>query len=252
LYAVPLQAGLAATDAATGGSAVARLVDGLPLPLAAPGGRCSAAARGAVGFGTNASSSCAVPLDLAGLRTLCAGGNASQLVQAALGALYGELAGGRVLVGSWGDSNMSVAGEWVRVEVAGLPAGAPAWDAQQSVCSGLMTGFDLRLVTGLAGAAGGPQRKVLYASLCFRFGSWRFVDGAAAAAAQRFFLGFGVQHLARPQAARGAMRPAPPLFRPLPADALYPFVSRAGAARPGRLGPAAALLLAGLLLLALC
>jgi tectonic-1/3 len=220
---------------------VARFVDGLPLPLAAPGGRCSAAARGAVGFGTTASSSCAVPLDRAGLQALCTGGNAAQQVQAVLGGgLYQELAEGRVLVGSWGNANMSVAEEWVQVLVSGLPAAAPSWDPLTSTCSGLVTGFDLQLVTGLAGAAKNPLRKALYASLCFRTGSWRFVDGSAPAAAQRFWLGFGVQHVAKPQAARSAMKPAPPLFRPLPADVLYPFVSGAGAARASAAGVVAA------------
>ncbi len=223
-------------------------MDGLPLPLAAPGGRCSAAARGAVGFGANASSSCAVPLDRAGLQALCAGGDAAQQVQALLGGLLQELVEGRVVVGSWGNANMSVAEEWVQVQVSGLPAAAPSWDAQQSTCSGLVTGYDLVLVTGLAGAASSPQRKVLYASLCFRTGNWRFVDGSAPAAAQRFWLGFGVQHVAKPQAARGGvLKPAPPLFRPLPADVLYPFVS--GAARPGGVGGAVAAVV--LLLLAL-
>jgi tectonic-1/3 len=232
-----LQAGLTATDSVTNKKAILRYVDGLPLPLAAAGGSCSASQRQAITYGANASSSCSVALDRAALQAYCTGSNTSAYVQNVLGALYRELAAGQVYLGAWGNSNASLVEDWVQVVTSGLPAANPVWDAQQGICSGVMTGYDLQVLTGLAGSASNPQAKVVYASLCFKFGNWRFASPAAAATPQKFFLGFDVHFLARQQAPKGGMKPVPPLFQPLPADILYPFVSSAEgrASQPGML-----------------
>ena len=233
LEGFPVLAGV--TETLAGKTAVRRLVGGLALPAAAAGGACApppagpAGAGAAVRFGYNATSACARRMTAAELAALCAAGDAAAAARAAAGALLDAAAAGTMVVGVWGDSRAAAAAEWVPIAVAGRwPPPAPTWNAAERRCDGVVTGFELKLVTGAAASAANLQRKVLFAQLCPTLGSWAYDARAAAvagAAAQAFPLRFAARFAAIDQGAPAArLRPAPPLAVPLPPDLFYPFL----------------------------
>ncbi|GBF94811.1 hypothetical protein Rsub_07983 [Raphidocelis subcapitata] len=222
LQGFPLLAGLRA--AAGGKVAVARFRGGLALP-AGGGGGCDPMGGAHVGFGYNTTSACTALLTAAQLAALCASGDAAAPLRAAGGAaLLDAAASGAALVGAWGSSDAANAAEWLPVAVAGWPPPAPAWDAAARRCDGVITGFELRLATGLAASASNPQSKVLHAQLCPTLGSWT-ADASLAGGAQPYPLRFAARFAAIDQGApAAALRPAPPLVVPLPPDLFYPFL----------------------------
>ncbi|KAI8464733.1 MAG: hypothetical protein J3K34DRAFT_525958 [Monoraphidium minutum] len=231
LEGFPLLAGLRQASGAK--AAVARLKGGLQLPAPAPGGGCGGAGRGGrVAFGYNATASCAHAATRAELRVLCAAAAADPAAaagpaRAAAGGLLLDAAlDGSLMLGVWGSSNAANVNEWVPVAVASWPPAAPTWSEEESRCDGVITGFELKVVTGAAFSAGNPQRKVLHAQLCLTAGSWAFdARRGAPAAPQALPLAFSARFApldqGRPVA---ALRPAPPLVVPLPPGLFYPFL----------------------------
>lgn len=234
LEGFPLLAGVKQAGAG-GKAAVARWVGGLQLPVAgAGGGACAAAAGAAVAFGYNATSTCAARMTAAQLAAFCGGGDAAAVVRAAAGGLLGAALAGNAVIGIWGNSDAANAAEWVPLVATGWPVPPPAWSAAQQRCDGVVTGFDVKLVTGAAASAANPQRKVLHAQLCPRLGAWAFDahtaaaaagSGGGAAAQQALPLTFGASFAALDQGAPIVrLRPAPPLVIPLPRELFYPFL----------------------------
>jgi tectonic-1/3 len=232
LEGFPVLAGVKQASGAK--AAVARLKGGLQLPAPGAGGACGGARGASVGFGYNGSAYCAGAATLAELQALCdPAADASAAARAAAGGVLLDAAlAGTLVLGVWGSSDAANANEWVQVAVAGWPPAAPQWSAGERRCDGVVTGFDLKIVTGVAFSAGNPQRKIVHAQLCLTTGSWAHDARRAAAAggaAQAFPLRFSVSFAALDQGApAAALRPAPPLVMPLPPDLFYPFLRSSG------------------------
>jgi tectonic-1/3 len=233
LEGLPVLAGVAAAQA--GKAAVARLAAGLALPGAAAGGGGGACAPGGgagVRFGYNASASCSVALSRPQLAALCGGGDAAAALRGvaggAAGALLDAAIAGTARLGVWGDSDPAAPAEWVPLAVAGWPPPAPAWSSAEGRCSGVATGYEIKIATGASASASNPQRKLLRAQLCVTLGEWRYdarAPGGAGGGLQQFPLRFGARFAAAGQGApAAALRPAPPLVAPLPPDLFYPFL----------------------------
>lgn len=247
----PLLAGVRSVD----GTTLSRYVDGLPLPLAAADGTCSPAASGTVKFGYNTSSTCFVANTRAQLQALCDSPvNGTAVLEAALGAGYsdmimrtasgGNVVGRRVQVGVWGNSNSSVPGDWVDLDVQVDTSRVAGWNDATGSCERVVTGYDVQILTGVAYAADNLQSKVLYARLCLRYGTWLWDGRPSAAAVQSFLMEFTVSYVPMVQLDRvSSVRLAPPLFTPLPTDLFYPFLSDSSSNSAGSM-PAVGSLLA--------
>lgn len=132
----------------------------------------------------------------------------------------------QVMLGAWGNADPANVKQWVSVQTTPLPATFDMqWDNASNTCHDLVTGFDLKILTGVAYATNNLQSKVLYAQLCFQFASWSF-NPASAASQQSFPMTFSVKFIPKRQpAAAVALKPAPPLLAPLPPDLFYPFLT---------------------------
>lgn len=101
----------------------------------------------------------------------------------------------------------------------------PTYDATTRTCKDVVTGFSYRFLTGVAYSSANLQTKVLYASVCFKYGNFTWDDPNDLTTPQNFPLTFGAAFV--PKAPVGkvlAQKPEPPLFEPLPEDIFYPFV----------------------------
>lgn len=207
-------------------SAVARYTEGLQIPAPGPGGDCDGLHSTSIGFGYNATASCMRRMTLAQLAALCGAGDGAVAVRAAAGAMLDAAVAGGVMVGVWGNSDAANVNEWVALSVVGWPAAAPTWSAADRTCSGIVTGYDLKIVTGVAFASDNVQKKVLYVQLCLTTGSWSFGARGDPTGAWAFPLKFTVRFSALDQGRpAAALRPAPPLAAPLPPDLFYPFLA---------------------------
>ncbi|KAF8069700.1 Tctn1 [Scenedesmus sp. PABB004] len=252
----PVLAGVLAAGPG-GAAAVSRLRGGLQLPGAGDAGRCSASVADVVGlgFGYNATTTCAVGLTLPQLRAFCTADDPGKTLRDLLGGWLDDLTSQQ--------ARASPPGGTPRRESCAAPPLAAAHAARRCrrrPCHrrGVVTGFDLRLLTGVAFASGNLQAKLLYATACFARGEWRF-NTMAGGALQLFRLRFAAAFVPADQPAPVAsLRPAPPLAAPLPPDLFYPFLTTSStSAAPHRrrargagllaAGAAAALLLAAVL-----
>jgi tectonic-1/3 len=211
-----------------GKNAISRYAAGLQLPAAGAGGACDGGKTTPVGFAYSATSTCSKSLTAAQLSAFCAAGDASAAARAAAGQLLDAAVAGTASVGVWGNSDATNVNEWVPVAVTGWPPAAPTWSAAEQRCDGVVVGYELKLVTGVAFSTSNLQRKVVYAQLCPLLGSWAFdarAAGGGAGAAQAFGMRFGARFAALDQGKpAAALRPAPPLVVPLPPDLFYPFL----------------------------
>jgi tectonic-1/3 len=83
----------------------------------------------------------------------------------------------------------------------------------------------VRLLTGVAFASGNLQPKLLFGSACVSYGAWRY-DRLNGPPLQAFPLTFGATFVRKAgQVATLAVKPAPPLIRPLPRDLFWPFTA---------------------------
>ena len=223
----PVLAGVAVES--DGKTAVNRYKEGLLLPGAGVGGKCDSRSLTAVGFGYNISSSCSNEMSLAGLKRFCKGGDPSKLLQGAMRSYLTQLGSGTVLVGVWGNSDVRNPGEWISLAVDTWPLEAMTWDDGKQSCSNVPTGFAVRLLTGLSFGNGEVQSKILFAQLCFTYDTWVFARSGAAV--QQYPLTFMAEFVPKQQDAPvEVLKPAPPLYVPLPPDLFYPFLtSGAGA-----------------------
>jgi tectonic-1/3 len=132
----------------------------------------------------------------------------------------------QVVLGIWGNADSSRVNQWVPVQSSGWPAGTDLdWDEATATCSNVITGFDINIVTGIAFASGNLQSKVLYAQVCFSVGSWSF-NQMAGQSLQVFPLQFTASFVPKQQQQPVlSLKPAPPLFAPLPPDLFYPFLT---------------------------
>jgi hypothetical protein len=220
-------------------SAVSRYRKGLLLPGPGAGGLCSAQDLGSINFGFNTTTSCGVSLSLANLKTYCSGTAPGSILSTFLRGYMTSITQNLVMVGVWGDSNIANSEEWVPLVVDGWPSQTLSWDDDTNTCSNAMTGFNIRLVTGLTWANGAVQTKVLYAQLCFTTDTWTWTsDPVAPGVTQQFMMNFTAQFIAKPQPRpMEEVRPMPPLFAPLPPDIFYPFLtSTSGVSMPGVAG----------------
>ncbi|GFR41010.1 hypothetical protein Agub_g1677, partial [Astrephomene gubernaculifera] len=239
----PLLAGTLATSLASDGvttkSAISRMVSGLPLPAPGPGGACSPAALQTVKYGVNTSSTCSVSLNATQLMDFCTTGQSTpqSYVQQVMSSLYGSVVASKLYLGEWGDSDYNNVNQWLQVQVSGYPFNPSIFSTSDQACSGVITGFDLQIVTGVAFSSNNLQQKVLYANLCFKTGVWDFPENVPSSSAQRFYLQFNVSFIRLPQQAVEVKKPAPPLVVPLPADIFYPFVASESAENAARASP---------------
>jgi tectonic-1/3 len=139
----------------------------------------------------------------------------------------------QVVLGIWGNADSTRVSQWVPVQSSGWPPGTGLdWDEATATCSNVITGFDINLVTGIAFASGNLQSKVLYAQVCFSVGSWSF-NQMAGQNLQNVPLQFTASFVPKQQQQPAlSLKPAPPLFAPLPPDLFYPFLT--SAAESGR------------------
>jgi tectonic-1/3 len=144
-------------------------------------------------------------------------------------SLAGTLLLLQVVLGIWGNSDSTRVSQWVPVQSSGWPPGTDLdWDEATATCSNVITGFDINIVTGIAFASGNLQSKVLYAQVCFSVGSWSF-NQMAGQSLQNAPLQFTASFVPKQQQQQPALslKPAPPLFAPLPPDLFYPFLTSA-------------------------
>lgn len=141
-------------------------------------------------------------------------------------------AAGQVVLGIWGNADATRPSQWLPVQSSGWPAATDLeWSEATATCSNVITGFDINIVTGIAFASGNLQSKVLYAQVCFSVGSWSF-NQMAGQTLQNFPLQFTASFVPKQQQPPAlSLKPAPPLFAPLPPDLFYPF--RTSAAERG-------------------
>jgi hypothetical protein len=188
----------------------------------------------------------------------------------------------QVLLGMWGNAEPANIHQWLPLTTTDWPPTADlAWDEATATCHNVASGLQVfagsalrsarfllshhsddappcsrrhdadqaRLLTGVAFASGNLQSKLLYASACFKHTSWRY-DRLNGPPLQTFPLTFSAQFVPKAgQAAMVALKPAPPLSKPLPPDLFYPFsvtsgADPQGARRGGGWGPRQWLLMA--------
>lgn len=139
-----------------------------------------------------------------------------------------------MVLGIWGNADNTRVSSWVPVLSSGWPPGTDLeWDEATATCSNVITGFDINMVTGIAFASGNLQSKVLYAQVCFSVGSWSINQMAGQSLPQIFPLQFTASFVPKQQQQPAiSLKPAPPLFAPLPPDLFYPFLT--SRAEPGR------------------
>lgn len=142
--------------------------------------------------------------------------------------LYADVgcAGVQVLLGIWGNADPNNIKHWLPLVAPEWPPSTDLqWDEATSTCRNVPTGLKLRLLTGVAYSEGNLQSKLLYASVCFTYGSWTF-DKLNGPTLQLFELHFGVNFVPKAgQHAVVSLKPAPPLIAPLPPDLFYPFLT---------------------------
>ncbi|MEW5320407.1 MAG: hypothetical protein WDW38_011482 [Sanguina aurantia] len=218
-----------ATGQPTGKRAISGFVAGLPLGAPGPAGACSPTALTPLRFGTNTTSSCSIALTAPQLADFCVNqtSNPDKYVAYVLDGLYASILSSGMFAGIWGNSNYSNTNEWIQVTVSGLPFSQTIYSVSDQACTGVITGYDIQVLTGVAFAANNLQSKVLFVNLCFRSGTWAMSDMTAPGTAQRFYLTFAAHFLPLRQAETYVMKPAPPLLIPLSKDILYPFLTSA-------------------------
>ncbi|PNW85332.1 hypothetical protein CHLRE_03g181450v5 [Chlamydomonas reinhardtii] len=232
----PLLAGVLAStvDATTGDTkqAVSRFVEGMPIPVPGHAGACEPTSIGNVAYGANITSTCSISLTANQLRDFCTleGTNPAKYVQTVISSVYQSIVDNKLYVGEWGDANYTNTNEWLKVSVSGYPFGNLGYTSADNACTGVIIGFDLQIVTGVAFASNNLQQKVLYANLCFKTGVWDFPEYLPGNTSRRFYLDFSTSFIRLPQQSEEVTKPAPPLVVPLPADIFYPFVVTDGAA----------------------
>ncbi|GIL73092.1 hypothetical protein Vretimale_4708 [Volvox reticuliferus] len=250
----PVLAGTQVTDP-SGAVAIQRLVSGMPVPTPGPNGLCNATSFGTVKYGVNFTSSCSISLTALQLKEFCINqtNQPEKYLRLAMPTLLLSIENGSLYLGEWGDADFSNINDWVQVSVSGVPFNetVPIYSEADMACSGLVIGFDLQIVTGVAFSSNNLQQKVLYAKLCFTTGVWDIPDQLPETTPNRFFLKFNVSFIRLPQQAVSVKKPAPPLVVPLPADIFYPFVISDSAAGASRLCIAIVVLAAAALSLAL-
>ncbi|WIA37923.1 hypothetical protein OEZ86_001300 [Tetradesmus obliquus] len=145
-----------------------------------------------------------------------------------LGEWLDELTTQQVVLGIWGNADATRPSQWLPVQSSGWPAATDLeWSEATATCSNVITGFDINIVTGIAFASGNLQSKVLYAQVCFSVGSWSF-NQMAGQTLQNFPLQFTASFVPKQQQPPAlSLKPAPPLFAPLPPDLFYPFLTSA-------------------------
>lgn len=129
-------------------------------------------------------------------------------------------------IGMFGNADSSKAWEWVTVSTPSAPS-PPTWDAASGTCYGVVTGFDLELVTATVGEARNPQSKIVAARVKYATENLRVPVGlpGAAAGATKFHLRTTVTWTPLEAVKADYVPPIPPVVPPLPADLFYPFVS---------------------------
>ncbi|GLI69062.1 hypothetical protein VaNZ11_013605 [Volvox africanus] len=234
---LPVLAGTEVTNT-SGAVAIQRLVSGMPVPTPGPNGLCNATSFETVKYGVNFTSSCSVSLTKLELKDFCINqvSQPEKYLRLAMPTLLPSMESGSLYLGEWGNADFSNINDWVQVSLSGVPFNqtVPIYSEADMACSGLVVGFDLQIVTGVAFSSNNLQQKVLYAKLCFTTGVWDIPDKASETTPNRFFLKFNVSFIRLPQQAVSVKKPAPPLVVPLPADVFYPFVvsdSAVGASR---------------------
>lgn len=156
----------------------------------------------------------------------------------------------QVVLGIWGNADPAHTSQWVTLQSSTWPPGTDlSWDEATATCNNFITGFDINIVTGVAFASGNLQSKVLYAQACFRQGSWSF-NAMSGQALQLFPLQFTASFVPKSQPQPAVtLKPAPPLFAPLPPDLFYPFLTSGASGRaPAGIGQST-LIATGLMLL---
>eukprot|EP00955_Chlamydomonas_euryale_P041410 351970-Chlamydomonas_euryale.AAC.2 len=142
-------------------TALRRYTFGFPVPAGSlADGACVAGGLTSARFGSNMTSTCGVALDLAGLRSTCTSGNATSMLSGVLDGFWGTLVGGRVYVGQWGNSDSDAVAQWVPVQLSNTAFAPPIYFDTERACSGLVVGYDVQLVFGVAFASNNLQRKV--------------------------------------------------------------------------------------------
>ncbi|CAG9461453.1 unnamed protein product [Pedinophyceae sp. YPF-701] len=235
----------------------------LELPQAGADGQCTAGGfRATASFASDLASSCAQQYTLAELRTFCQSG-ALPLTLQLLNGIFAPASGsanltfsGRdIFIGIYGDSDPSVAADWVQVSVESVSDLTPmTWSESDLTCSNVVTGLDVEVLTAQIGQIDNPQRVAQLARARFITGAWRWPDGLADAAASKpFVLTNSVTFFAREQGDPVERAKKRPSFLPrLPSDAFYPFLEEsAGGAAALSAGAAAASALAAAALLLL-
>ncbi|KAG2442590.1 hypothetical protein HXX76_002675 [Chlamydomonas incerta] len=236
----PLLAGaLASTvDAITGDTkqAISRFIEGMPIPVPGHAGACEPTSIGNVAYGSNITSTCSISLTANQLRDFCSSeaNNPAKYVQMVMSSIYQSIVDSQLYVGEWGDANYTNINQWLKVSVSGYPFGNLGYSTADNACTGVIIGFDLQVVTGVAFASNNLQQKVLYANLCFKTGVWDFPEYLPGNTSRRFYLDFSASFIRLPQQSEEVTKPAPPLVVPLPADIFYPFVVTDGAATGAR------------------
>lgn len=208
----------------TSSAAISRFVEGLPTAGPLADSACSPAGLVTVRYGFNASSSCNVILTYTQLAALCSPGQSGDIfVQSALGAdLYSNITAGLMYLGIYGNSQFNNVADWVQL----LPQ---TQDTRQTIltnrsCSDVMTGMEYIIVTGLSGSEVNPVRQVLYAVVCFTYGTFTIPDRVGNNTPYLLTLNFSVTFRALvDQDTYYRQKPHPPLVAYFPSDTLYPF-----------------------------
>ncbi|KAG2499935.1 hypothetical protein HYH03_002222 [Edaphochlamys debaryana] len=223
----PVLAGALTQLNETGRTAISQFVGGMPIPMPAMRGSCDPTALGSVRYGTNITTTCSYTLTPAQLADFCVNqaNTPEKYVRLALGSMYDIITTEQLQVGIWGNSELTNVNQWLQVELSGYPFSAPIYSESSRACSGVITGFDLQVVTGVAFSSNNLQQKVLYAQLCFKTGVWEYSSTLMSQSSMRFYLNFTASFIRIPQQAETTKKPAPPLVVPLPYNIFYPFLA---------------------------
>ncbi|PNH04623.1 4-alpha-glucanotransferase DPE1, chloroplastic/amyloplastic [Tetrabaena socialis] len=160
----PLLAGLLATtsDGLVDKQAISRMVGGVPVAAPGVGGACSPTALSFVKYGANTTSTCSVSLTASQLKDFCTTqqDKPDKYVAFVLSSLYQSILNNTLYVGEWGDSDVNNINQWLQVAVSGYPFNPSIYSQADNACSGVIVGFDLQIVTGVAFSSNNLQQKV--------------------------------------------------------------------------------------------
>eukprot|EP00899_Mesostigma_viride_P013077 jgi/Mesvir1/21770/Mv04171-RA.1 len=224
-------------------TAVSRLVTGLPFPGADASGQCAPNAVSPVTFGSNAVSSCIVYLTLAELRAFCNGDGGGSVVVGAPssnpllplqllpeGFLTEE---SQTVVGTWANADERNINAWQAITLEDADVNM-VWDAATLTCSGVPSGLQYQFLTSRVGLQYNPQRRIALARAAITFSDWRYVatledalgGGELGSHPHPFQLTFSARFMPQEQDAPKGVKPRnPPLFKNLPRDIFYPFLT---------------------------